>query len=155
MSDLVSQLESEARDLLFARFDEALAQDLGQMLVERARAGQLPVVINIRSANRTLFHAALPGSTALNDLWARRKSATALLFGEASYLVGQRNLAKGESLSKHGLDPQDYADAGGAVPIRVRGVGLVAVATVSGLPQADDHALVVEALRAALASLTA
>ena len=41
-----------------------------------------------------------------------------------------------------------YAVAGGAVPVRVRGVGVVAVATVSGLPSAEDHALVADALRA-------
>lgn len=154
MSDLIAHLESEARDLLFPRFDETLALNLGQVMVARARAARLPVVIDIRSANRTLFHAALPGSAALQENWARRKSATALMFGEASYLVGQRNFAKGESLLKHGLDLNKHADHGGAVPILVRGVGLVAVATVSGLPQADDHALVVEALRAILATLT-
>jgi uncharacterized protein (UPF0303 family) len=44
------------------------------------------------------------------------------------------------------VDPAQYATHGGAFPIRVRNVGVVGVVTVSGLPQADDHALVVEAL---------
>jgi len=34
------------------------------------------------------------------------------------------------------------------VPVRVEGVGVVAVATVSGLPSADDHDLVVEGITA-------
>jgi uncharacterized protein (UPF0303 family) len=40
-----------------------------------------------------------------------------------------------------------FAAHGGAAPIRVAGAGVVGVVTVSGLVQADDHALVVEALR--------
>ena len=50
-------------------------------------------------------------------------------------------------LADQGLDPAVYADHGGAVPIRVQGAGVVAVATVSGLPSREDHALVVQALR--------
>jgi uncharacterized protein (UPF0303 family) len=45
-----------------------------------------------------------------------------------------------------GLDPADYAAHGGAFPVRIANVGIVAVVTVSGLPQAEDHALVVTAL---------
>ena len=41
---------------------------------------------------------------------------------------------------------------GGAVPIIVRSVGPVGVAVVSGLPQFDDHQMVVAALRAHLAA---
>jgi uncharacterized protein (UPF0303 family) len=143
-------LQAEAATLVLDVFDAAAACDLGGILLDIARAENLPVVINIRTPNRTLFHAGLPGSAALNDNWARRKSNTALLFGEASFLVGTRHREKGESLAKHGLDPADYADHGGAVPI-VTASGVVAVATVSGLPQADDHALVVRALRAFIA----
>jgi len=105
------------------------------------------VVVNIRTADRTLFHAGLPGSAPLNDLWARRKSNTALMFQLPSLLVALRNKAKDEPLERHGLAPADYADSGGAVPIRVRNVGVVAVATVSGLPQVEDHKLVVRAIR--------
>jgi uncharacterized protein (UPF0303 family) len=45
-----------------------------------------------------------------------------------------------------GLDPAEYAAHGGAFPLRVPHIGVVGVVTVSGLPQAEDHALVVEAI---------
>ena len=70
-----------------------------------------------------------------------------------SLLVGLRNRAKNETLAKHGLDMADYADHGGAVPIRVAGTGVVACLTVSGLPQVEDHRLAVAALEDALAAL--
>ena len=137
--------------LLFPSFAETDALALGVTLLRLAEAAALPVVINIRTPDRTLFHAALPGSAPLNDTWARRKSNTALKFQLPSMLVGVRNQAKNESLEKHGLNSADYADHGGAVPIRVAGVGVVAVATISGLPQRDDHDLVVQAMEMLLA----
>jgi uncharacterized protein (UPF0303 family) len=144
----VADLEAEWDGLVLPQFDEADALHLGHVLMDMALADKHPVVINIRSGDRTFFHAALPGSAPLNDLWAQRKSNTALLFQLPSLLVGRRNLAKGETLARHGLSPEDYADNGGAVPIRVRGVGVVAVVTVSGLPQVEDHKLVVRGIRA-------
>ena len=73
-------------------------------------------------------------------------------FGASSYLVGLRAKAKGTTFNEqHDLPLQQYAAHGGAFPVRVRDVGVVGVVTVSGLPQADDHALVVEALTAHLA----
>jgi uncharacterized protein (UPF0303 family) len=150
MTATAQDLAEEQAKLVFSRFAEPEALRLGNILVDLAVAEALPVVIDIRTADRTLFHAALPGSAPLNDLWARRKSNTALMFQAASLLVGARHREKGETLAKHGLDPADHADHGGAVPIRVQGVGVVAVATVSGLPQVEDHQLVVRGLRALL-----
>ncbi len=143
-------LMDEAQQLIFPRFTEDTALALGLRLVELARAGNLPVVIDIRSASRSYFHAALPGSAPLNDLWAQRKSATTLLFHEASLLVGVRHREKGETLAKHGLSSDAYADHGGAVPIVVEGVGMVACVTVSGLPQVEDHRLAVRGIEAVL-----
>ncbi|MEZ5797402.1 MAG: heme-degrading domain-containing protein [Paracoccaceae bacterium] len=145
-------LIEEARQLVFPRFTEETALALGETLLRIARDEALPVVIDIRSPARCYFHAALPGSAPLNDLWARRKSETALIFHEASLLVGTRNREKGESLAKHGLDSARYADHGGAVPIAVAGVGVVAVVTVSGLPQLEDHRLAVRGLQSVLAA---
>jgi uncharacterized protein (UPF0303 family) len=38
----------------------------------------------------------------------------------------------------------NFAPAGGGFPITLKGLGVVGVVTVSGLPQRDDHAFVVE-----------
>ena len=144
------ELEAQEASLVLPAFDETIACRLGGILVNLAQVRNLPVVINIRSANRTFFHAALPGSAANNDNWARRKSNTALLQGRASLIVGMRNAANGRSLATDGLSETDYADHGGAVPLRVKGAGIVAVATVSGLPQIEDHKLVVAGIEALL-----
>lgn len=49
------------------------------------------------------------------------------------------------------LDTTQYAAHGGVFPITIEGVGVVGTVGVSGLPQAEDHAFVVEHLRAWLA----
>ena len=146
----IADLEAEAAELVLPDFDEGTAWRLGQSLVALALADALPVVIDIRTPDRTLFHAALPGSAPVNDLWALRKSRTAFLFQKPSLLVGRRLQAKSETVAKHGLDPADHAVEGGAVPIRVRAAGVVAIVTVSGLTQVEDHFLAVRGLRTLL-----
>jgi len=143
----VEEVEAELAGLGLKSWNEEMALELGIILVGLARERDLPVVINIRDAGRTYFHAALPGSVANNDNWARRKSNTALATGRASLVVGMTNAARGRSLAEDGLSGTDYADHGGAVPLKL-GSAMVAVATVSGLPQLDDHRLVIEGLRA-------
>lgn len=143
----LSALEAEAEDLVFPAFSEETALRLGLTLVDMARKRGLPVVIDIRTPDRCLFHAGMPGSAAINDNWARRKSNTALLFQASSLLVQKRMEAKAEDLARHGLSPADYATNGGAVVIRSAGAGVVACVTVSGLPQVEDHRLAVAAIR--------
>jgi uncharacterized protein (UPF0303 family) len=147
MSDLLTQLEQQERELVLQRFEPAEAWRLGCLLVTLATERRLPVAIDIRRGRQQLFHAGLAGSTADNDEWIKRKVRVVQRYGASSYLVGRRLAAKGEELdAAMGVDPARYAAHGGAFPIRVDGAGIVAVVTVSGLPQADDHALVVEAL---------
>ena len=93
----LSDLQAEAATLILPHFDEPAALQLGLILTDLAKADALPIVINIRTANRTLFHLALPGSGPNNDEWARRKSNTALRFHEASFLVGTRHRDKGRN----------------------------------------------------------
>lgn len=142
---------AETEALIFPAFDESDAWALGRALVQMALDDNLGVVINIRTPERTLFHAALQGSAPLNETWARRKSNVAFMFGKSSLEVGAAHREKGQDLTRHGLPSADFADNGGAVPVVVAGVGVVAVVTVSGLPQLDDHALVVAAMRDYLA----
>jgi uncharacterized protein (UPF0303 family) len=153
LTELINRLEQQEQRLLFPRFDNADAWHLGCLLVDLATGRDLPVAIDIHRGTQQLFHAALPGSTADNDTWITRKIRVVERFGASSYLVGRRLAARGQTLDATlGADPAHYAAHGGAFPIRVPDVGVVGVVTVSGLPQADDHALVVEAVDAFLAA---
>lgn len=144
-AELIEELERQERELVLARFDHEDAWRLGSLLV--AMAAGKPVAIDIRRGAQQLFHAALPGAVADNDRWIERKVRVVERFGASSYLVGRRLAAKGQQLDAGmGVNPADYAAHGGAFPIRIKDVGIVAVVTVSGLPQAEDHALVVEAV---------
>ncbi|MBT0995135.1 heme-degrading domain-containing protein [Cellulomonas sp. DKR-3] len=144
----IAQVEAQERDLVFTRFDNDDAWALGCLLVELATERDLAVTVDIRRAGQQLFHAARPGTTADNDSWIERKTRVVMRFGASSFLVGLRATARGTTFAdQHGLDLQEYAAHGGCFPVRVEGVGLVGTVTVSGLPQADDHALVVEAVR--------
>ncbi|GIE88311.1 heme-degrading domain-containing protein [Actinoplanes regularis] len=145
--NLIAEIEEQERRLVFTHFDEADAWALGCLLVNLATERRLPVAVDLRRGQQQLFHAGLPGSTADNDSWIERKVRVVYRFAASSYLVGRRLAAKGQSLDESmGTDPALFAAHGGAFPVRVPGVGVVGVVTVSGLPQAEDHALVVEAL---------
>ena len=147
----IADLEHEERGLVLQRFAHEEVWLLGSRLAERARREHLPVMIDIRRPANLLFRAAMPGTTADQDCWIERKSATAFRFEASTLLVGLRMEADGRDPFADGwLDPVTYTLAGGAVPIRVEGAGVVAVATVSGSSSQDDHALVVDALRSLL-----
>lgn len=147
MEDLIAELEAQEERLRFTRFDNDDAWALGSLLVRLGRERGLPITIDIRRHGHQLFHAALPGTAPDNDRWIERKIRVVERLNASSFLIGRRMAAKGQTMdAAFGVDPADFATHGGAFPIRIVDVGVVGVVTVSGLPQADDHALVVEAL---------
>ena len=148
---LIASLEAQERNLVFTRFDNADSWRLGSAMVAAAIERGLAVTIDIRRHGQQLFHAALPGTTADNDSWVERKVNVVNRFAAASYLVGRRLAARGTALDEAlGVEPLLFAAHGGAFPVRVKDVGVVGTVTVSGLPQADDHAFVTEMIGAFL-----
>jgi uncharacterized protein (UPF0303 family) len=145
-------LAREEQELVFDGFDEDTAWRLGVQLVEAARAAGLAVTIDVRRNGHQLFHAARPGTAPDNDAWVERKVRVVTRFGRSSLRVGEAARQAGTTFEEQmRLDPDAYAAHGGGFPITVRGVGVVGVVTVSGLPQLEDHAFVVEQLRRFLA----
>jgi len=153
IQEQLDAVRAELATLELTKFDEHDAWLLGNLMRERALERGYPIAIDIRLGDAPLFSVMLPGATAANFDWARRKRNLALLVGASSWELSLAAKVGFEVISAMGLDSRDYTPHGGCVPIRVAGVaGIVATVTVSGLPQQDDHEFAVECL-AALSAL--
>ena len=142
--DCIARQESV---LLFDHFNLETAWQVGSLIHQMAASRKLGVVIDVTLHSMPAFYAALPGTTADNANWVRRKRNLVLRFLKSSYSIGLQLQRQGQTVEqKWGLSPADYAPHGGSFPIHVRNTGVIGAITVSGLPQRDDHALVVEAL---------
>jgi uncharacterized protein (UPF0303 family) len=81
----------------------------------------------------------------------RKKSNVVARFHRSSYGFGLNLKMKNVTLhERYGLPVADYAADGGGFPLHVEGAGVVGSVTVSGLPQREDHSLIIEALCAML-----
>lgn len=137
----------QERELQFDRFDLDAAWQLGLVLRRMAADRKLGVVIDITLFSMQVFYAALEGATPDNPNWVRRKRNTVFRLFRSSYATGLSLLKQQTNLqAKLGMPDAEYAAHGGSFPIVVKGTGCIGAVTVSGLPQRDDHNLVVEAL---------
>jgi uncharacterized protein (UPF0303 family) len=146
--ELLQQLGAELETLRFESFsfDDALA--VGLDLVETGRRKALPIAIDVTVNGQQLFHAALPGSSPDNDQWVLRKSRVAARFFKSSLAIATDLRIRGKTIEEvHGLPSAQYAASGGSVPVLVKGGGVIGTITVSGLPDTEDHAVVVAAIR--------
>jgi uncharacterized protein (UPF0303 family) len=150
--ELLKELIGEQDGLQFAHFDFDDALAIGLDLVEKARQDSLMVTIDIAVNGQQLFHAALPGTSPDNDQWVARKNRVVGRFFRSSFYIAKLLEAKGKSIDEvYGLPARDYAASGGAVPVTVKGGGVIGTITVSGLPHQEDHKMVVAAIRRHLA----
>ncbi|WP_426151211.1 heme-degrading domain-containing protein [Pseudomonas sp. DC3000-4b1] len=147
LQDELALLIRQEQTLQFQRFDENTAWQLGSALHERAVGEGWPLVIDIRRFERPLFFAARPGITPDNGEWVRRKVNTVQRFLRSSYrLTYQLAIEQQDIQQRYHLDPADYASCGGGFPLIVQGAGVIGSVTVSGLPDRQDHQLIVDAL---------
>jgi uncharacterized protein (UPF0303 family) len=148
--DLAVIATQEAR-LQFASFDAAAAWRLGVRLREAAIARAAAVTLDIWLGAQQLFFNAMPGTTPDNAEWARRKRNVVLRFHRSSYAVGLDLVRRQTTLrERYGLEERDHAAHGGCFPLLLRGTGCVGSIAVSGLPQREDHELIVAVLAAEL-----
>lgn len=145
-TDLIASLDKEETDLTLLRFTNDDAWWLGSRLRDVAKERGYPIAIEVRRGPTTLFFATLEGATSDNAGWTARKLAVVSRFEQSSFAMALKLRDRGAGFDRFGLDPDHYVLAGGGVPIRVAGVGVVGGLAVSGLPDAEDHALAVAML---------
>lgn len=143
----LDELLNEKGTIALKRFDYATAWQLGAAIQKRAAEQNLPIGIEVTHGATPVFLALMPGSTPDNLDWVRRKRAVALRFHHSSLYM--RLLCETQNIDFHAryrLPEADFAASGGGVPIFIENVGVVGAASVSGLPNVEDHRLVVRAL---------
>lgn len=147
LQDDLALLTRQEEKLQFQSFDENTAWKLGCALCNRAIAENWPVVIDVRRFDRVLFFAARPGTTSDNHEWVRRKANTVQRFLRSSYRIAyQLALEEQDIQQRYHLTPEDYASCGGGFPLIVSGTGVIGSVTVSGLPDREDHQMIIDAL---------
>ncbi len=140
-------LDQQEQLLRFSAFDTTTAWKLGSLMREKLLARKAGGTIEIEIAGQLLFACTTAGATPGQADWVRRKRNTVRRFARSSYAVGRILERDGETLEqRHGITLTDFAAHGGGFPIILAGTGPVGTAIVSGLPQRDDHKLVVAAL---------
>lgn len=144
---LLATLLGHEEQFQFDSFSNAMALEIGMRLEQAARDMGKAITIDISRNGQQLFQHAMQGTTADNTDWIRRKNNVVQRFAHSSFYIGQYYRSRGTTFEAHtGLDQMVYAAHGGAFPLIVRGTGMIGTITVSGLPQAEDHALVTSVL---------
>lgn len=143
----IAQIATQEEALRFDSFNAEAGWQLGSILRRLCIERGLAAVIDVQINAMPVFYCAIDGTTPDNPNWVRRKRNVVLRFFKSSYAMGL-TLARQETdlERKFGLSSADFASHGGSFPINVKNTGCIGAVTVSGLPQREDHNLVVEAL---------
>lgn len=146
-ADLQAIAEQEQK-LVFEHFDEDAAFSIGGHIRDAGNAIGKGIAVGVYLWDRTLFFGATAGATSHNRGWVERKVGLVRLMLKSSYRVVLERGDKPRMLEPGwAIEPTQYALAGGAFPITVKGIGIVGAVSVSGLSERDDH----EFARAAIA----
>lgn len=143
----IAQIARQEEALRFDSFNAETGWQLGSILRRLCIERGLVAVIDVHINSMPVFYCAIDGTTPDNPNWVRRKRNVVLRFFKSSYAMGLTLARQDTDLErKFGLSSSDFASHGGAFPITVKNTGCIGAVTVSGLPQREDHNLVVEAL---------
>jgi uncharacterized protein (UPF0303 family) len=147
-----AQLIKEEHTLVLEDFDNEMAVELGQIGISFGRKRKLPIAIEVRIGDWTVFKAALPGSKPENDWWINRKARVVAMKKHST--IYERVLAEEQGIDWHKenkVEDETHAIHGGGLPIITKKQGFVGTLIISGLPQVDDHLLGVEMITEFLA----
>ncbi|MFC5528078.1 heme-degrading domain-containing protein [Cohnella yongneupensis] len=144
----LAEIVQQEEQLQFSRFTNEMALEIGMLLYAEAKKSGSAVTIDISRNGQCLFHYEMEGTSKDNAEWIRRKNNVVNRFYRSSYYVGTRLRSQGTTMEeKYAISTVEFAAHGGAFPLRMKGAGVIGTITVSGLPQKEDHDLVVRVLR--------
>ena len=147
-----NQLQLEEKLLVLPELTITDGLQIGEVAKSIGVARNLPIAVEVRLGDWTIYHASLPGSTVENQWWIDRKARVVLLKHHST--MYERVSAEERGVDWHkenNLSDETHAIHGGGLPLITKSEGFVGVLLISGLPQVEDHLLGVEVLTEFLA----
>ena len=147
-----AQLLKEESALRLRSLSNLDAIELGEIAVSLGKERALPIAVEVRIGDWTVFHASLPGSKPENQWWIARKARVVALKHHST--MYERVSAEERNIDWHqenGVLDETHAIHGGGLPLIVEGLGFQGVLVISGLPQVEDHLLGIEIITEFLA----
>lgn len=148
------QLLEEEKLFWLRSLDIFNALSIGEIAKSIGFSRNLPIAIEVRIGDWTVYHVSLPGSSPENDSWIARKARVVNLKNHSTLY----ERVKAEELSidwftENNLSEKEYAIHGGGLPLISKEQGFVGSLIISGLPQIDDHLFGIEVLTEYLARM--
>lgn len=136
------------RRLELDSFSNQTAMNMGMAIINLAKKNNQHIAIEICRLNHTIFLYVDDNLPADKHNWLRRKANVAKRFEQSSLSVKNDLLEKGMTLDKtFGLDEKNFLAKGGAIPVFAKDAGMIAIITVSGLHDEEDHKIILDALK--------
>ena len=136
------------RKIELDQFNNKIGMDIGLAIINLAKERDQHIAVKVERLNHTIFLYVDDNLPADKHHWLRRKANVAKHFEESSLSVKQDLKNGNMSLSgTFALDEKKYLAKGGAIPIFVKQAGMIAIVTVSGLHDEEDHQIIIDALK--------
>ena len=148
------QLLEEEKLFWLKSLDIFNALSIGEIAKSIGFSRNLPIAIEVRIGDWTVYHVSLPGSSPENDSWIARKARVVSLKNHST--LYERVRAEELSIdwfTENNLSEIEYAIHGGGLPLISKEQGFVGSLIISGLPQIDDHLFGIEVLTEYLARM--
>jgi uncharacterized protein (UPF0303 family) len=148
----IGQMKTEKKEVLkkieLQNFTNKLALEMGLTIVELAKSRNQTIAVEISRLNQTVFLYIGDGLPMDKHNWLRRKANVVKQLEQSSLSV-KNDLKEGNMTleTTFGLDGKDFIARGGSIPIFVKDVGMVAIITVSGLHDEEDHKIIIDAFK--------
>ena len=147
-----SGLLKEEQLLILDYLDVKCALEIGEIAKSFGITRDLPIAVEVRLGDWTIYHSSLPGSKPENDWWISRKARVVKLKQHSTMYERVSAEERGVDWHKENdLLDETHAIHGGGLPLITKKDGFVGVLLISGLPQVEDHLLGVEVLTEFLA----
>lgn len=152
LANLTAQNKDMKQDILkkieLDSFNNQTGLKMGLAILNLAKERHQNIAVKVERLNHTIFLFVDDNLPADKHLWLRRKSNVAKHFEESSLSV-KNDLVNGNmTLEKtFALDITKFLAKGGSIPVFVKSAGMVAIITVSGLHDEEDHKIIIDALK--------